>query len=206
MTLPLNKQTFIAATGCSNEVADRYLNILNESMKAYEINTPKRIAAFLAQICHESATLAVIQENLNYSEQGLLKVFPKYFTADLAKKYARNPRLIASRVYASRMGNGNEESQDGWKYRGRGFIQITGKNNYAAFSLDAGDDFVNNPDLLLEPNWTVISAVWFWGKNSLNTLADKDDTLSITKRINGGTHGLEDRKARYEKALKVLSK
>lgn len=175
---------------------------LNEKYKtlfnSYHVNTPLRIANFMAQIEHESG-LKPISENLNYSKDGLLKTFPKYFNSNNANFYARKPELIANKVYCNRMGNGNYESGDGWKYRGRGFIQLTGKSNYLMLAKDTRIDFLNNPDLLLEEANAMIAALWFWGKNNLNLLADNDDINGITKKINGGFNGLEDRKDLLDK-------
>ena len=165
---------------------------------SYGINTPLRLAHFMAQIDHESG-LKPIAENLNYSSAGLLKTFKKYFTPLEAIKYQRKPEMIANRVYANRMGNGNEASGDGWKYRGRGFIQITGKNNYTLISKDTGIDYLNNPDLLLTEADSLISALWYWKRNNLNDLADKNDILGITKAINGGLNGLNHRKELFNK-------
>lgn len=156
------------------------------------INTPLRIAHFMAQIHHES-NLKPVSENLNYSASALLRVFGKYFTESQAKEYARKPEMIANRVYANRMMNGNENSGDGWKYRGRGFIQITGKRNYLLLSKDMRVDYLNNPDLLLNEADAMISAVWYWSKNNLNRYADKDDIKGVTKAINGGYNGLKHR-------------
>lgn len=173
----------------AEELKDKYKTLLNK----YGINTPLRLSHFFAQLEHES-NLQPIQENLNYSLEGLRRVFKKYFPNDeLAKVYARQPQKIANRVYASRMGNGNEASGDGWKYRGRGFIQITGKSNYEALSKDVGVDYVKDPDKLLTEADSMLSALWFWKKNGLNALADKDDVTSITKRINGAYNGLAHR-------------
>ena len=177
---------------------------LNEKYKtlfnSYQVNTPLRIVHFMAQIEHESG-LKPIPENLNYSSSGLLATFGKYFnnSPNEAKKYARQPEKIANRVYANRMGNGNEDSGEGWKYRGRGFIQITGKENYHRLSNDTDIDFLHNPDLLLEEPNAMISALWFWKIKGLNKFADADDILTITKRINGGTNGLAHRKELLEK-------
>jgi len=159
----------------------------------YEINTPLRIAHFMAQIEHESG-LKPISENLNYSLSRLLVIFPKYFTRSTALAYSNKPEKIANKVYANRMGNGNEESGEGWKYRGRGFIQITGKINYFELSIDTDLDCLKNPDLLLEEPNAMISALWFWNLKGLNALADKNDIVSITKKINGGMNGIEQRK------------
>lgn len=165
----------------------------------YGITTPLREAHFMAQIEHESG-LKPISENLNYSAERLLVVFPKYFISkEDAKRYERKPEKIANRVYANRMGNGNEASGEGWKYRGRGFLQITGKENYHRLSNDTDIDFLHNPDLLLEEANAMISALWFWKIKGLNKFADADDILTITKRINGGTNGLAHRKELLEK-------
>jgi putative chitinase len=170
---------------------------LNEKYKKlfdkYEINTPLRIAHFMAQIEHESG-LKPISENLNYSSERLRQIFPKYFISKTdADRYARQPERIANRVYANRMGNGNEASGEGWKYRGRGFIQITGKMNYFQLANDTALDCLKNPDLLLEEPNALISALWFWNLRKLNALADKNDLKGITRKINGGYNGLEHR-------------
>lgn len=175
-------------------------------LKKWEINTPLRVAHFMAQIDHESG-LKPISENLNYSAEGLLKTFNKYFTSSQAKIYARQPEKIANRVYGNRMGNGDEASGDGWKYRGRGFLQITGKNNYIKLREDTGVDYVNNPDLLLTEADSMISACWYWKTNNINRFADKDDLDGVSDLINlgrktdryGDANGFKDRK---EKLLK----
>lgn len=176
---------------------------LNEKYKTlldkYGINTPLRIAHFMAQLEHESG-LKPISENLNYSAERLLVIFPKYFISKAdADRYARQPERIANRVYANRMGNGNEASGEGWKYRGRGFIQLTGKQNYYRLYVYTDLDVIKNPDLLLEEPNAMVSALWFWNMRSLNDLADKDDILGITKKINGGVNGLAHRKELLKK-------
>lgn len=181
-----------------------------EVFPTYEINTPQRIAAFLAQCGHESGGWTVFQENLNYSAQGLRKVFPKYFpNDDLANAYAKQPEKIANRIYGNRMGNGPEESGDGYKYRGRGPIQLTGKDNYRAFAKDMFDDWenlFNNPDWVTEDkDFALMSAIWFWNKNKLNVQADAGDIKLMTKKINGGYIGLEDRIAHYNEAIHLLA-
>lgn len=165
-------------------------------------NTVNRLAMFLAQCAHESAGFTVLSENLNYSAQGLLKVFPKYFNTSNVNEYARHPEKIANRVYANRMGN--TAPDDGWRYRGRGYIQLTGKNNYKSFAQFLKDENVSgiqdpldNPDELSKTLGAMQSAVWFWNKNNLNTYADKDDISGCTKVINGGYNGLQERKALY---------
>jgi putative chitinase len=161
-------------------------------MKTFGIDTPLRLAHFLGQAAHESMNFRVVMENLNYSAQGLLRVFPKYFTWQEAQKYQRKPQEIANRVYANRMGNGPESSGDGWKYRGRGYFQLTGKNNYAAFDSIVQDDIVENPDYIAA-KYPLLTAAWFWNKNQLNSVADRDNYVGVTKKINGGTHGLAER-------------
>lgn len=173
----------------------------------YGIISPTQVAAFCAQIGHESADLTRLNENLNYSAEGLRKVFSKYFrTPADAASYARKPRMIANRVYGGRMGNGPESSGDGWKYRGRGILQLTGKNNYRACSLYLFNDekvLLDNPDLLVTNYSTsLLSAIWFWVSNNIHKMTDIEQ---ISRRVNGGTHGMEDRKARYQRALRVLS-
>jgi putative chitinase len=175
----------------------KYVPFLVELMPKYNIDTALRQRHFLAQLLHESGEFSVVRENLNYSASGLLKTFPKYFNGAQAAAYARQSEKIANRVYANRLGNGNENSGDGWKYRGGGLIQTTGKSNYKATGEAIGVDLVKNPELITEPKNAVASACYFWHKNNLNSLADKDDILAVTKRINGGTNGLEDRKKYY---------
>lgn len=171
----------------------------------HQINTPLRKQHFMAQIEHESG-LKPISENLNYSKEGLMTVFKKYFlTESSTLGYVRNPQKIANKVYANRMGNGNEASGDGWKYRGRYFIQTTGKDNYKELQKVTGIDFENNPDSHLNEADSLIAALYFWSKNNLNALADKDDILTITKRINGGTNGIEHRKQLLTKYKNIIT-
>jgi putative chitinase len=171
----------------------------------YNINTINRIAAFLAQTGHESLDFTVVVENLNYSTQGLRKTFKKYFPTDaLAKQYARQPEKIANRVYANRMGNGSEASGDGWKYRGKGLIQLTGKSNHAEFAQFKNLELSHIVDYLLTPEGAFESACWFWSKRGLNPIADAGDVTRVTKLINGGTNGLRDRQVRYTRAKNAL--
>ena len=174
----------------------------------YEINTVNRVACWLAQMGHESGDFKFTSENLNYSAKGLRGVFGKYFPTDeLAQQYQRQPEKIANRVYANRMGNGAESSGDGWKFRGRGIIQITGKSNYTTCSETLYGDpniLLDNPDILCEMDGAVRSACWFWNSRHLNDWADQLDNLSITKKINGGTHGLADRDQRLQRNLAAL--
>lgn len=183
-----------------------WTDAFNEVLPKYDI-TGLRLAQMLAQCGHESGGFTVFTENLNYSRDGLLKVFPKYFNASNVDKYARKPQAIANRVYASRMNNGDESSGDGWKYRGRGILQATGKFNYSKFSQwYFGDDrCITDPDLMLDPTVSVAFVCWFWTTNNINRHADREDTTAVTKIINGGTHGLPDRLARYATAKKLLT-
>jgi putative chitinase len=175
----------------------------------YKVNTLLRLSHFLAQCGHESANFRAVKENLNYSAEGLNKTFKKYFpTLESAKDYARQPERIASKVYANRMGNGNEASKDGFKYLGRGFIQLTGKANYLEFDKSVPEDIMANPELVAT-KYPLASAAWFWNKNGLNEIADKGATdavvKSITKRVNGGTIGLEDRIQHFNEFYSLLS-
>ena len=174
-------------------------------LEEYEINTPKRIAAFMAQCGHESGGFVFVTENLNYSASGLQRVFPKYFpTMEIAKQYERNPKKIASRVYANRMGNGDEESAEGWKFRGRGILQLTGKNNYFWFAASLEITPEQAVDYLETFEGASQSACWFWSENKLNRFVDADDFKGLTRAINGGYIGLEDRKHHYEIALSMF--
>jgi putative chitinase len=184
---------------------DDLADALTEQFEKYEINTVNRAAGFLAQCGHESAGFTILQENLNYSAEGLNKIFKKYFpTLDSAKPYARNPEKIANKVYGGRMGNGPEASGDGYKFRGRGAIQLTGKENYTKFAKSVGitvDEAVEDLNTL---DGAIESACWFWKTNGLNAICDKDDIVLMTKRINGGTIGLDDRKKHYAEAKHLL--
>ena len=191
-----------------NKNPQAWTTALNEVLPTYKIDTPERIASFLAQCGHESAGFTVLQENLNYSADGLNKIFKKYFpTLESAQPYARKPEMIANRVYGGRMGNGDEASGEGYKFRGRGPIQLTGKDNYTACSdfLFQDDTLLQNPDMLLDPEYALHSACWFWWKNDLNTYADNADLVTMTKRINGGTIGLEDRIKHYNHAMEIFA-
>lgn len=192
----------------NKNISDWY-NALIDVLPKYDITTPTRVAAFLAQCAHESNQFNVLKENLNYKWESLRRVFPKYFPTDeIAKQYASKPNkqaAIANRVYANRMGNGPESSGDGWRYCGRGLIQLTGKNNYQAFADSIEMDISEVPDYLGTFEGAVQSACWFWDKNNLNEYADAGDIVTMTKRINGGTIGLEDRKHHYYNILDILS-
>lgn len=178
-----------------------------DALPQYHINDVARVAAFIAQCAHESAGFTALSENLNYSADGLRKIFPKYFpTVELANQYARKPEMIANKVYASRMGNGPESSGEGYRFRGRGLIQLTGKDNYRRCSqfLFEDDTLLQQPDVLVQPYYALHSACWFWYANKLNALADAQDIKMLTKRINGGFIGLEDRIKHYNHAIEIL--
>lgn len=191
-----------------NPYMDQWCEALNEILPEYGIDTPQRVAAFIAQCAHESGGFRALKENLNYRAETLRKIFPKYFpTDDLAKAYAAMPNkqeAIANRVYASRMGNGDEHSGDGFRFCGRGLIQLTGRDNYTFFAGSLDIPVEEAAEYLQTFEGAVQSACWFWETNNLNQWADKDDILTLTKRINGGTIGLEDRKKHYEHAKHVL--
>ena len=181
----------------------KWLGPLEETFVKYDISTPQRQAAFIGQCAHESGNFKTLQENLNYSAEGLMKTWPSRFpTKEFADQYARNPAKIAGKVYNGRLGNTSEEEAS--KFLGRGLIQLTGKENYANCGTALGLDLVGNPTLLIEPKYAVLSAGWFWNKKGLNSLADASDIEAMTKRINGGLIGLDDRKAKIAKALAVL--
>lgn len=187
------------------ENIEKYLPTFNKYAEVFDLNTPLRVQHFLAQISVESCQLSAVVENFNYSAKGLRTTFGKYFPTDaMAASYARQPQRIASRVYANRMGNGNEASGDGWKYRGRGIIQLTGKNNYTKYKEYCGYDVVSQPDLLAGNVGAMRSAMWFWWSSGCNALADKDDVVAVTKRVNGGTNGLQERKAALDRAKKII--
>ena len=192
-----------------NKEAEAWADAINRVLPDYQIDTVNRVAAFLAQCGHESLGFTVLSENLNYGANGLRNIFAKYFKDDVsAAAYQRQPEKIANKVYANRLGNGNERSGDGWKFRGRGPIQLTGRDNYTKFANDMFDNpetITGNPDIVASDKETALtSAVWFWNKNSLNTLADQGDIITMTKRINGGTLGLSSRQDYYQHALELL--
>jgi len=184
----------------------RFAPSLNRELPKFQIITPLRVAHFIAQIAVESASLNATSENLNYSASALRRVFGKYFPSDeLAEQYARQPEKIANRVYANRMGNGDETSGEGWKYRGRGLIQLTGKANYIACGKGIGKSLDTNPDSVSsDADIAVQSCCWYWNSRKLNQYADQDDIKRITKLINGGYHGLDQRQTFLDKAKQVL--
>jgi putative chitinase len=181
----------------------KWLAPLEETFAKYDISTPQRQACFMGQCAHESGNFKTLQENLNYSAEGLMKTWPSRFaTKEIADQYARQPVKIAGKVYNGRLGNTSEE--EAAKYLGRGLIQLTGKENYDHCGLGINIDLLTDPALLLDPRYAALSAGWFWNKKGLNALADASDIETMTKRINGGLIGLDDRKAKIAKALSVL--
>ena len=184
------------------ELADRWVNALNETCEEFAIDTPFRIAGFLSNVAHESAGFKFVKENLNYSAASLMRVWPSRFpTVEIAQRYAMQPEKIANRAYADRMGNGDEASGDGAKFLGRGLIQLTGKNNYVAYSLACNNEALQHPEIVEQPKYAAESAGWFWNVNRLNTLADAQDIGGMCKRINGGYNGLDDRQMKYAKLM-----
>jgi putative chitinase len=199
------KKEHLAQIIHGNPYVDHWYHALCEILPEYEIHTPERVAAFLAQCAHESGGFKFLKENLNYKAATLRKVFPKYFPTDeLAQAYEKKPEKIANRIYGNRMGNGPEESGDGFRYCGRGLIQLTGKDNYSWFAASLEIPVEEASEYLETFEGAVQSACWFWETNNLNQWADKGDILTLTKRINGGTIGLEDRIKHYNHALHVL--
>ena len=181
-----------------------WLEPLTAAFNRFDISTPERQSAFIGQCAHESGNFKTLQENLNYSSKGLNATWPSRFPSEeAAQPFHRNPEKIANKVYSGRMGN--TEEGDGWKYRGRGLIQLTGKDNYRLASDALGVDFVANPDLVLTREYAALTAAWYWNKRGLNKEADAKDFTGMTKKINGGTIGLADRVAHINTALNVLT-
>ena len=198
-------QAQLAKIIVDNPYVDHWHHALEQALPDYDINTPKRVASFLAQCAHESGGFRALKENLNYKAESLMRVWPRYFP-DLAtaQRYAHNQEMIANRAYANRMGNGPEESGDGWRFCGRGLIQLTGRNNYQAFADSIETNINDIPAYLATFEGAVQSACWFWEANNLNQYADAGDILTMTKKINGGTLGLDDRNKHYNHALEVM--
>lgn len=212
----------LTAAGIKREVAERWLVHVQNAMARFGIESERQVAAWLAQTAHESGGYTMLVENLNYRASVMAVCWPKRFAVlgpdgkpvkakdgkltpnKFALALERKPEAIANVVYASRMGNGPTESGEGWKYRGRGLKQLTGKDNYTRCGQALGLDLVASPDLLLEPEGAALSAAWFWSVNKCGPLADADDFLGLTKKINGGTIGLEDRQRRYKAVLASL--
>ena len=187
-------------------IPDSVIAQIPEVATKFKIDTPLKLAHFLAQCGHESGGFKLVQENLNYSADGLKRIFPRHFPGTLAESYARNPQRIASRAYGGRMGNGDENSGDGWKYRGRGYIQLTGKNNYSEFDKFVDENILENPDLVAT-KYPLLSAAWFFSRNCLNRAIDASDATvtSVTRCVNGGVIGLADRLKHFREYHKLLS-
>jgi putative chitinase len=189
----------------ANPYLDYWYNALHQILPAYDINTPERVAAFMAQCAHESGYFKFLKENLNYRAESLMRTWPRHFpTMEIAKQYERQPQKIANRAYANRMGNGDEASGDGWRYLGRGLIQLTGKENYSWFAASIETPVEEMPEYLQTFEGAVQSACWFWDQNGLNKFADSRDIKTMSKRINGGTIGLDDRIQKYNKYLTIV--
>ena len=204
ITIPGSKFKLESLKG---HVPDSVIAQIPDTAAKFNITTPLRLAHFLSQCGHESGSFKAVSENLNYSADGLVKIFGKYFNSTTAAGYARNPEKIASKVYASRMGNGDEASREGFKFRGRGYIQLTGKSNYTKFGKFIGEDIVTNPDLVAT-KYPLASAAFFFDSNMLWSICDRgsDDATvtAVTKRVNGGTNGLEDRIKHFKEFYNLL--
>lgn len=187
-----------------NKQVEEYYNALCKALPKYDITNERRVAGFLAQCAHESNNFKFLKENLNYSADGLKRIFPKYFKDVDPNDYARQPEKIANRVYANRMNNGDENSGDGWKYRGRGVIQLTGCDNYSRFAKDMDMSLEEVVEYLETIEGAIMSAAWYWNSRKINIAADNNDIVKMTKLVNGGTIGLEDRKKHYAHILEVL--
>jgi putative chitinase len=185
---------------------DDWYESMCEALPQYNITTVERVAAFIAQCAHESGGFSMLEENLNYKAATLAKLWPQRYPPGIAEQYAGNPEMIANKTYGGRMGNGAEDTGEGYKFRGRGLLQLTGKDNYTACSkaLFQDNSLIEDPSVLLDPYYAIHSACWFWNKNKLNQYADSGDIVTMTKRINGGTIGLADRQAHYNHALEVF--
>jgi len=206
----ITREQFIEIMPECKHVIDKYVEHINEGFDRFEANTPLRQAGFIAQVGHESTRLTRVEENLNYSANGLIRTFPTFFNHETAKEFAYKPQKIANRVYANKGGNGDEESGDGWRYRGRGLIQVTLKSNYRRRGLrllSMPEHFIENPDALLEPEWAVRTAFDYWDENGLSDYADRNSAAefrNLTRRINRGLRGLDDRIDLWRKAKEVL--
>jgi len=210
--MELSTAQLAAAVGCPVTRAQHWAGPLNTAMTRYAITSPKRSAAFLAQIGHESASLARVEENLNYSAARIRQLAAAavpgsrwHRLGSRAFELAHNPRALANAAYSNRMGNGSEASGDGWRYRGRGLLQVTGKTQYARQAVLLGLPLLDQPDLLRQLPYAALSAAAFWQDRRCNALADAGDFALLTRRINGGLNGLLDRQRRYQRALKALS-
>ena len=187
-------------------IGEQWVDALNETFERFNITTPAQQASFIGQCGHECGNFKVLEENLNYRAETLMRLWKARFpTIEIANEYARNPKKIANKVYANRMGNRDEASGDGYRFRGRGCIQLTGHANYFHAGQACGVDFVMEPDLVATPMYAAMTAGWFWDTHKLNDFANRKDYVGMTKKINGGTIGLQDRIAHIEQALAVLT-
>lgn len=200
----MTKDELKSCMGCSDGIAEKWSEPLTIAMDCFEINTPARQAMFIAQIGHESGNLTIGVENMNYSAKRLMEVFPKYFTDESALKYEHKPEMIADRVYGNRMGNGDELSGDGFKYRGHGPIQLTGRDSYTDCGLALSLPLLDHPELLSDPKYGAMSAGWEWDRGNLNKWADEGNFEKVTRIINGGLNGYADRLDRWAKAKTAL--
>lgn len=203
---------FLRALGVGNSASELYAPLLAEACPLWEIDEPREVAAFLANCTHECAKFTAFRENLNYSAQALANSWNRFSATgkrrgppnELALSIARNPQAIANAAYCNRMGNGDEDSNDGWVFRGGGIIQLTGRANYAAFSEAWGQDLVTNPELIVEPEAAVVSACWFWKTKGCNELAQAGEWVKVREKVNGGDNGLAEVNALLETALQYL--
>jgi len=187
-------------------IGEQWLDALNDTFARFDISTPIRQASFIGQASHESGNFKTLNENLNYRAETLMRIWPKRFpTLEFAKQYEKNPKKIANSVYCNRMGNRDEASGDGFRFSGKGLFQLTGHANYYHAGIACGEDFVMNPDLVATPKYAAMTAGWFWNTHKLNQYADGRDFLMMTKKINGGTIGLQDRINHINHALEVLN-
>jgi putative chitinase len=203
---PIQNSGSLKLEKLKGHIPDNVIAQIPDTASKFGIDTPLKLAHFLAQCGHESGGFRLTQENLNYSAQGLKNIFPKYFPGNLSESYARNPQKIASKVYGGRMGNGPESTGEGYKFRGRGYIQLTGKDNYTAFGKAINEDILSNPDLV-STKYPLLSAAWFFSKNCLKRCVDASDATvtSVTKCVNGGTIGLPDRLKHFKEYYHLLS-
>jgi putative chitinase len=202
--MSITQQQLLQILPNAGPVAGVFVSALNDAMARFKIDTRLRVAAFLAQVGHESGQLRTVVENLNYSAEGLIRTWPKRFNELTATAAARKPEQIANIVYASRLGNGPAVTGDGWRYRGRGLIQVTGWVNYQACGSALSLDLLTKPESLEQPVYAALSAAWFWSSNGLSELADAGRFEAITRKVNGGLNGQADRLAIYKRALDVL--
>ena len=203
---PIQNSGSLKLEKLKGHIPDNVIAQIPDTASKFGIDTPLKLAHFLAQCGHESGGFRLTQENLNYSAQGLKNIFPKYFPGNLSESYARNPQKIASKVYGGRMGNGPDSTGEGYKFRGRGYIQLTGKDNYTAFGKAINEDILSNPDLV-STKYPLLSAAWFFSKNCLKRCVDASDATvtSVTKCVNGGTIGLPDRLKHFKEYYHLLS-